>query len=409
MKRRRFLAHGAAILSAAPLGRPMSAVARTGGESRDGRREALRTITLFLCGDLMTGRGIDQILRHPSRPQLYEPYVDSALEYVALAERGRAPLPRGVDPAYIWGDALRILAEVRPDARIVNLETAVTAHDTPWPGKGIQYRMHPANVNCLTAAALDCCVLANNHVMDWGREGLAETLATLHGAGLRTAGAGRDLREAVAPAVIDVADKGRVLVFAYGTRSSGIPADWAAGPRRPGVNLLDDLSPRGAEAVTRHVQAFRRDGDVVVLALHWGGNWGYAIRRDERRFAQSLLDGGAVDVLHGHSSHHPKGIEVHRERTILYGCGDFLDDYEGIGGHEAYRGDLGAMYFPVLDAATGRLLSFTMAATRIERFRVNRASDADAAWLATVLDREGRQLGTRVERREGNVLALAWN
>ena len=403
MNRRRFLARGATMLLS---GSATMATARaaTSGDSRD----AMRTITLFLCGDVMTGRGIDQILRHPSRPELYEPSVTSALDYVALAERGRAPLPRRVDPAYVWGDALRILGEVRPDARIVNLETAVTAHDTPWPGKVIQYRMHPANVDCLTAAALDCCALANNHVMDWGREGLAETLATLHGAGLRTAGAGRNLQEAAAPAVIDVAGKGRVLVFAYGMRSAGIPGAWAANHRRSGVNLLDDLSPSGADAVTRHVRGFKRDGDVVVMSLHWGGNWGYAIRPDERRFAQALIDAGAVDVLHGHSSHHPRGIEVRGDKPILYGCGDFLDDYEGIGGHEAYRGELGCMYFPTIDAATGRLRSFAIAPTRIARFRVNRASEADAGWIASVLDREGRELGTRVGRRDGDLFALAW-
>jgi poly-gamma-glutamate synthesis protein (capsule biosynthesis protein) len=366
------------------------------------------TVTLFLCGDVMTGRGIDQILLHPSPPELYEHYATSALDYVALAERASGPLPRRVEPAYIWGEALAILNTIKPDARIVNLETAVTTSDAPWPGKGIHYRMHPANVDCLAAASLDCCALANNHVMDWGREGLAETLATLHAAGLRTAGAGRDLDEAAAPATIDVAGKGRVLVFAYGMRTSGIPAAWAAGRGRPGVNLLEELTPHAADAVTRHVNAHRRRGDVVVVSLHWGGNWGYPIRGDERRFAQSLLASGAVDVLHGHSSHHPKGIEVHGGRPIIYGCGDFVDDYEGIGGYEAYRGDLGLMYFPRLDAATGRLMSFTMAPTRIGRFRVNRATEAEAAWMADTLGRESRALGSRVERR-GDRLSLAWH
>lgn len=364
-------------------------------------------VTLFLCGDVMTGRGVDQILRHPGRPELYEHYAGSALDYVALAERAGGPLPRRVDPAYIWGEALAILAAVRPDARIVNLETAVTTSAAPWPGKGIHYRMHPANVDCLAAASLDCCVLANNHVMDWGREGLAETLATLHGAGLRTAGAGRDRDEAAAPATIDVPGKGRVLVFAYGARTSGIPAAWAAGPGRSGVNLLEDLSPHAADAVARHVSAHRRRGDVVVVSVHWGGNWGYAIHRDERRFARQLVASGAADVLHGHSSHHPKGIEVHGERPIVYGCGDFIDDYEGIGGYEAYRGDLGLMYFPRLDALTGRLLSFMMAPTRIGRFRVSAATDAEAAWLADTLGRECRDLGGGVERR-GDRLALSW-
>src|SRR3990170_848723 len=172
------------------------------------------SLALFLCGDIMTGRGIDQILPHPSRPQLFEPYVRSARDYVRLAERTCGALKPPVDFSYIWGDALAELERMAPDARIVNLETSVTASDEAWPDKGIHYRMHPANVPCLSAARIDCCVLANNHVMDWGRRGLAETLDTLHRAGLLTAGAGRPLARAAAPATVPVADKGRVRVFA---------------------------------------------------------------------------------------------------------------------------------------------------------------------------------------------------
>jgi poly-gamma-glutamate synthesis protein (capsule biosynthesis protein) len=361
------------------------------------------SITLFLCGDVMTGRGIDQILRHPSDPALHESCARSALDYVTLAERRVGPLPRRVESGHIWGDALSMLAEMRPDARIVNLETAVTTHARPWPGKGIHYRMHPANIDCLQAAALDCCVLANNHVLDWGREGLAQTLATLRGAGLRTAGAGADLAEAAAPAVVDVRGKGRVLVFAYGLRSSGIPSEWAASASRAGVHLLDDLTRSCADGVVRHVREHRRPGDLVVVSLHWGGNWEYRIHGDERRFARTLVESGAVDVLHGHSSHHPKGIEVHEGRLILYGCGDFLDDYEGIGAHEGYRSELGLAYFPELEIASGRLLSLRMVPTRIERFRVNRASLADASWAAGTLDRESRALGSRIERCGGEL------
>jgi len=123
-------------------------------------------VTLFLCGDVMTGRGIDQILRHPCEPRLHESYLADANDYVRLAEGVSGPIPRSVDDAHIWGDALDEFARMRPDMRIVNLETAVTQSED-WLPKGINYRMHPANVGCLEAAAIDCCVLANNHVLDW--------------------------------------------------------------------------------------------------------------------------------------------------------------------------------------------------------------------------------------------------
>ncbi|MBU1394726.1 MAG: CapA family protein, partial [Gammaproteobacteria bacterium] len=142
-------------------------------------------MTLFLCGDVMTGRGIDQVLPHPGDPVLHEGYVTSAPDYVALAERVNGPIPRPAEFAYVWGDALAEWARIAPDLRIVNLETAVTTRDDWQRGKGIHYRMHPANVPCLTAAGIDCCVLANNHVLDWGYAGLAETLETLRRAGLQ--------------------------------------------------------------------------------------------------------------------------------------------------------------------------------------------------------------------------------
>ena len=151
-------------------------------------------LSLFLSGDVMLGRGIDQILRHPSQPQLYEPHADSALAYVHLAEEANGPIPRQVDPGYVWGDALAVLHDRKPAARIINLETAITRSSKPWP-KGINYRMHPANVDCLTAAQIDCCVLANNHVLDWGQDGLLETLATLRSTGIRTVGAGQHAAE----------------------------------------------------------------------------------------------------------------------------------------------------------------------------------------------------------------------
>lgn len=367
------------------------------------------SVTLFLCGDVMTGRGIDQILPHPGKPHLYESYVRSALGYVELAEGATGAIARPANFAYVWGDALAAFAHERPAARIVNLETAVTASEKAWPGKEIHYRMHPANVPCLSAAGLDCCVLANNHMLDWGRSGLAETLATLRQAGLRTAGAGCDQLEAAAPASIALEGAGRVLVFAYGMESSGVPPEWAATKNRSGVNLLRDLSAHSVALVARQVSAHKRSGDIVVLSIHWGGNWGYEICADERRFAQRLIASAGVDVVHGHSAHHVKGIEVYHDRPILYGCGDFLNDYEGIGGYEAYRPDLALMYFPTLDAASGRLLRFAMTPTQTRHFRVNRAPEEGVRWLSERLNREGKKLGTRVELQPDNTLLLRWD
>lgn len=382
-----------------------SAALALGAPAR-GRNAAEEEMLLFLAGDVMLGRGVDQVLPSSVDPELHEPFVRSAERYVELAEGENGPIPAPVPHAYPWGEALAVLDGRRPHARIVNLETAVTRSDDWWQGKGIHYRMHPGNVATLTAAELDACVLANNHVLDWGRSGLLETLDTLHDAGLATPGAGADADAADAPARLDTA-AGRLLVFAYATPDAGVPAEWQAGEERAGVNFLPDVTSQRADAIAAAIDAHRRPGDRVLVSLHWGGNWGYQVPPSQREFAHRLIEAGAADVLHGHSSHHPKGIEVYRERLVLYGCGDLLNDYEGIGGHEEFRPELSLLYLPRL-TADGALAELEMAPMRIRRFRLEHAGEDEARWLADRLTREGEPLGTRVEAVSPRRLMLRW-
>jgi poly-gamma-glutamate capsule biosynthesis protein CapA/YwtB (metallophosphatase superfamily) len=356
---------------------------------------------------VMLARGIDQILPHPGDPRLYEPAVSSASDYVALAEQANGPIPRPVDYSYVWGDALTELRDRAPDARIINLETSITRNAIHLP-KGINYRMNPRNIPCLTAADIDCCVLANNHVLDWNRAGLLETLQTLDAAGIRTAGAGRNAATAKAPAIIPFGGPGpgRVLIVGFGSQTSGIPPDWAAEENQPGLNLLPDLSERTLDRIAETVGAWKRSGDVLVASIHWGGNWGYRVSADQRRFAHGLIDRAGFDVIHGHSSHHPKGIEFYNDRLILYGCGDFLNDYEGISGYEQFRGDLVIMYLPTFAFATGRLLDLTLVPFRIRNFRLNRASEQETAWLLEMLQRESSAFGCRVVMAGDNSLRV---
>jgi poly-gamma-glutamate capsule biosynthesis protein CapA/YwtB (metallophosphatase superfamily) len=365
-----------------------------------------RVIRLFLCGDVMIGRGIDQVLRCPCDPVLHEPYVHSAMDYVRLAEEANGPIPRRAAPSYVWGAALDEWRRERPDGRIINLETSVT-RSTDYVGKGINYRVSPENANCLAAAAIDCCVLANNHVLDWGYAGLSETLATLSGLRIKTAGAGRNLDEAAAPAVLDFRGKGRVLVFSFAAPSSGVPRSWAATRDAPGVNVLGNFSPASVATIAQQTRRLRRPDDVIVVSIHWGPNWGYGVPNVQRQFAHALIDDAGVSIVHGHSSHHAKGIEIYRNRTILYGCGDFLNDYEGIGGHEAYRGDLILMYFAGVDAASADVVSLEIAPLLIRNFRLVQPSRRDVEWLQRTLDRECRKFGTRAALNMAGRIVLA--
>jgi poly-gamma-glutamate synthesis protein (capsule biosynthesis protein) len=362
-------------------------------------------VTLFLCGDVMPGRGVDQILPHPGDPRLHEEYVKDAGRYVQLAEAANGPVHRPVGFSYIWGDALEELAHVAPRARVVNLETSITRSDEPWPGKGIHYRMHPDNVRCLATAGIDVCALANNHVLDFGEVGLLETMDTLAGAGVRSTGAGRTLGEAREPARVGIPGEGRLFVFGSGDETSGIPPGWAATASRPGIDLLPDLSESTARGIRERVQEVKRARDIVVASIHWGSNWGYEVSPAQRRFARWLLDGG-VDVVHGHSSHHVRPIELYRDKLILYGCGDFLDDYEGIPGYERFRDDLALMFFPTVEARTGRLESLRMTPMQIRNLRLNRVCAADAEWLARTLARISEPFGAHIELAADGSLAL---
>jgi poly-gamma-glutamate capsule biosynthesis protein CapA/YwtB (metallophosphatase superfamily) len=362
---------------------------------------------LFLCGDVMTGRGIDQVLPCPSDPELHESWIRSALGYVELAERASGPIARPASFDYPWGDALAELDRRAPRFRIVNLETSITTSATPEP-KGINYRMHPGNVGCIAAAGIDCCVLANNHVADWGLAGVVDTLATLEGAGVATAGAGRDARQASIPAVLGTDGGPRVLVFAFASPTSGVPTHWAAGPGRPGVNFLPDLGARSAARIADQIASRAQPGDLVLVSLHWGPNWGHEIPAEWRRFAHALVAEAAVHVVHGHSSHHPKAVEVHAGQPILYGCGDFINDYEGIGGYEAFRSELVLGYFLDLDDATGALARLEAVPFRLRRLRLERATRPDVAWLAANLGRQCRPLGVTLEHSKADTLVLGW-
>ena len=237
---------------------------------------------------------------------------------------------------------------------------------------------------------------------------MAETLKTLEAAGSRVAGAGRNRAEASSPAILGIAGKGRILVYGFGAMSSGIPRHWRATDEEAGVNLLPDLSARTLAGISDQVRAVKGPNDIVVASIHWGPNWGYEVSREERRFAHGLIDDAAVDVVHGHSSHHAKPLEVYRGKSILYGCGDFLNDYEGIGGHDAYRGDLVLLYFVTFALPDRALTRLQAVPFRIRRLRLERASGEEAAWLCDTLDREGRWSGTRVRLERDNVLSFRW-
>lgn len=95
-------------------------------------------------------------------------------------------------------------------------------------------------------------------------------------------------------------------------------------------------------------------------------------------------------MVHGHSSHHPRPVEIYRGKLILYGCGDCIDDYEGVSGYEDYRDDLRLLYFASLLPGTGELAALRMVPTQARKMQLHHAGSADSQRLAMTLDRISR-------------------
>lgn len=392
-------------------------------------------VRIGFVGDVMIGRGIDAILPFSVDGTLHESYMKDAKGYVKLATRENGSLNESElaskGSSYIWGDVIDDLRSL--DALVINLETSLTTSNDWAKDKGINYRSHPNNVASLLLAGVDVATLANNHVLDWGKAGLKETVSTLQNAGINSCGAGNSIKDATKPTFFQIkgTDKSSkhadsktqgetitAAVVAVGFPSAGVPLSWKAGKDKCGVNFEHEPSIAVAEKIVNNVNKnAAQDGyspDIVIVSLHWGSNWGWGTPSQWRTFAHHLIDSG-VDFVVGHSSHHVKGMEIYKGKFISYGLGDFLNDYEGIvgQGYENFRNDLSCLYIPSFDLEKRQIVDVDIVPCKIKNLKVQRAKEvADISWLQNAFNREGLSLGTSCKvhpSKNGTVnLQLAW-
>lgn len=391
------------------------------------------TVKLSFIGDVMIGRAIDRILPDHVNGILYENCIKHSDRYVELAEKANGRLPwkeiRERGHMYIWGDILHELQN-SSNCLIINLETVLTINEAHDPETGIHFRSHPSNVKALNIAGVNIATLANNHALDWKEEGLQETILVLEKSGILCAGAGLNIEHARCPAVakikvpnLDQSIKEKktkeihVVVAAYGFQSSGVPRNWAAQDTKSGINFVSE--PNNVEAALIHKQIksveLNVEERINIVSIHWGPKWGWGIPKQWRFFAQTLIDQG-VDAVIGHSSHHVKGIEVYKGKLIVYGLGNFINDFEGIvnQGFEEFRNDLCCLYLPTFDTRKGILIQLDIVPCKIKHFKVQRATNANEIdWIREVLCKEGESLGTSCVISKdafGNInLSLKWN
>lgn len=383
-------------------------------------------LKLAFTGNVMIGRAVDRILPDHNDGKLYENCIKHSDRYIDLSEKVNGDLPRREiqerGHMYVWGDLLDDLRN-RSKCLIINLETPMTSHDVHNAEMGINYRSHPRNVSALQIAGVKIATLANDHALDWNKEGLQETLLTLEQSGIAYTGAGLNVDHALHPAIVSVTISNEVvhiLVSAYGFKSAGVPQNWAAGGSDCGINFIEEPSILEAKRISNHIENSshklgKRNHKIKILSLHWGPKWGWGTPTQCQTFAHMLIDSG-VDVVLGHSSHHIKGIEVYKGKLIAYGLGDFINDFEGIvkQGFEEYRNDLCCLYFPSFDVKQRTLLRLEIIPCKIKHFKVQRTTNKnDIEWIRNVICKEGERLGTSCEISEDEngfvILSLKWS
>ncbi|KAI9661928.1 MAG: hypothetical protein M1821_009168 [Bathelium mastoideum] len=350
-----------------------------------------RAFQLIFTGDVMLGRLIDQLL--PTH--VHEP---SEQQFVQRIKRSN-PALGNYSISTPWGNVLPLLQSA--DLRLINLETSMTSHDIKWPNKVFNYRMHPANVEVLKTANIDYTSLANNHTLDFGEQGLFETVETLRSANISFAGAGLCSEEAQRPATITISGNvnsghrgHRVNVFS----ASDHPSDWA---RVPSFHLIDYSTAtkrRLKQLISEHNEA--TTPSLTVFSVHWGPNYSWQPAEEIRDLAHFLIDECGVDIIHGHSSHHVQGIERYKPgKLIIYGCGDFIEDYAVT---PDYRNDLSAVWRVAVREEAERndrdslvVEQVEIFPTRINNFRAQLLDDKDSdhQWVRSKITALSQDMG----------------
>lgn len=298
-------------------------------------------------------------------------------------------------PGYPWGDTLELFHAA--DWRICNLECVLSDRGAPWSqtSKVFHFRSDAKNVASLTAAKINVASIANNHVLDYEYEAMIEMLSVLDQANIRHAGAGKNLEEAMAPAITEV---GGITIGALACTDNE-PA-WAATETTPGVFYAPiDLAHASTRRLMKRVQETKRRVGILILSIHWGPNWGYRPQPRHRPFAHALVDAGA-DVVFGHSCHVFQGIEVYRGRPILYSTGDFVDDYAV---DEIERND--ESFTLTLDVENNELQQLTLYPTVIREFHAQRARRQLGRSIASTMETLCGEFGTMTtwDAREGTL------
>jgi len=217
------------------------------------------------------------------------------------------------DPARALGPIASVLADA--DLTMLNVESAITARGTPQT-KSFHFRARPAALDALRAAGVDVVTFANNHVLDYGQVGLADTLAAARAARFPYVGIGTDADAAWAPYLTTI--KGRRFAFLGVSQVDELAASWVATPARPGEAHALDLARTLAA-----VAAAKKRADTVVVFMHWGTEGNRCPNAAQKSLAPKLAAAGA-DIIIGAHAHTLQGSGWLGHTFVAYGMANFL-------------------------------------------------------------------------------------
>lgn len=266
--------------------------------------------------------------------------VPAAALVVAAVWFGAAPRPvtvvavgdflldRGVKERIDRGGRAALVTSVRPliqhaDIAVCNLECPL-ASGNPTAPKPVIFSGPAVGAAWLREAGFRAVCIANNHALDQGREGLLQTMASLHNAGVTCFGAGTDQAEACRPRIIRCRGKRIGLLGFTVFPDEGVFFD----PAKPGTARADP------EAVERAVRCARRRADLVIVSFHWGNEFHNLASDSQRRLGRLAVDSGA-DLVVGHHPHVIQGAELYHGRLIAYSLGNFVFDQHRRGANRA--------------------------------------------------------------------------
>lgn len=320
-------------------------------------RKSSGTITIGLTGDVMLGRLVNENIKKSS-------------------------------DAYPWGTILPELK--RKDFILINLETTLTNSTTIVP-KVFNFKADPAVVKTLKIGNIQVVNLANNHSLDFGIEGLEETIATLNQAEIAHVGVGMNMSEAQKPVII-VRNGVRIGIIGL---TDNEPT-WIATNTKPGTNYISISSP--PKAVFEAVKDLKSKVDICIITIHCGPNMQEYPSEEFIRLAHRIVDAGA-DIFHGHSAHVVQGIQKYKDRIIIYDSGDFVDDYAV---DPQLRNDLSFLFS--VEVEHYKLKRLILLPVIISNMQVNKAEGADAQLIIDLMKKRSIPFGTLFEQEQNRLI-----